>query len=208
MDGKGFSEGLFAAMAMHCERLGEPGWVDHEVALVQWPAIHACTHKPTPDRPWVTLRTEGMSDEPLDAPPDSTLDRVELLLYWPGSSDDDVPPWMTEVLRATGHVPHDFNSHFDLFDVVQLTDAEDPFPGTNLVGAFIRRPTLEPDGWATMPHRDGAVTFLEVVLVTMDEIEFWGRNGGEALNSRLVAAGVTAVVDPQRSGVGGATSSS
>lgn len=201
MDDRGFSDGLFEAMATHCERLGEPGWVDHEFALMQWPAVHARTHRPTPDRPWVTLRTEGMSDEPLDAPSGSKLDRVELLVYWSGASDDDVPPWLTHVLRATGHIPHDNDSYYDVFDTVQLTDPGDAFPGTSLVGAFIRRPTLEPEDWATMPHRDGTVTFLELVLVTIDEIDYWADAGGEALNARLVDAGVTAVGDPQRSSV-------
>jgi hypothetical protein len=191
-----FFMGLAEALDAHCSRLGPVGIVDHELFMMQWPKIHACIHDATPDRPWVTIRTEGMASEALDAPPG--LDRLELMLYWPGKTHADVPRWATYLLRVAAHIPHDCSSHFAVYDTVLLTDPEDPFPDTKLVGGILRPPALEPDEWHTMPHRASSVTFLELVLLTMDELDFKLEHGGAALAERLVAEGLDPVTDPNR----------
>lgn len=180
-----FSDGLAEALDRHCARLGDVQAVVHEMAFLQWPKIHVHIHRATPVRPWVTLRTEGMSEEPLSAPEDAQLDRLELLMYVPGEAEDDVPDWMTEVVRFAAHLVHDSQSHYVLFDSLQFTMDGEPIEGTPFAGGMVRVPVAEPPGWDLMPHLDGVVRFLELVLLTSPELEYKLAHGGAAIDDRL-----------------------
>ena len=129
------SEGWHDALEAHCERflgpcptaLGEivPG----PVPLTLYP------HLPSAERPWLTVRTGGVSDYPM-AVPKGTEERrhCELLSYLPANWElerSEEEWWPAALLKQLGNFVHEHSSWFGEGHTVVVSEPGETYaPGT------------------------------------------------------------------------------
>lgn len=219
-----YDEALAAERRAHLERfLGPDPFVLAERVSV---GIHldVDVFVPTPQAPHLTLVTSGMSDLPMTVPEGLADARMELLLAlpadWPGLAtdgpagtgpggafEDERHYWPIRLLKDLARLPHDHATFLGWGHSVPHGDPATPYaPGVPFDGAVVSPPLGYPSELMRCPTSVGTVSYMAVLPVTHEEMEFklTADGGADELLDRLSSAGVTSLVDVDRPSVIGA----
>jgi hypothetical protein len=199
------------AIARHIERhLGPVEAVFHELVS---DAVHLDVHwvKPTAVRPYHLLVTSGMSDRPMNVPPNLDAPRhIELVVTLPErwvigaeAFENENWYWPVRQLKTLARFPHKYDTWLGEGHTVTNDDPPQPFaPSTRLCGAILLAPQHVPEAFHSLALADGRrVRFLAVVPVHDDEMALKTRSGTAALLERFAKRGVTDVIEPTRTSV-------
>jgi hypothetical protein len=190
--------------------LGEPERVFHELIST---TVHIDVHivPATPERPWISLVTSGMSDLPMTVPEGAEDWRfAELMIRvpadWPLSQEDfkdEANYWPVRWLKQLARLPHEYGSWLSYGHSIPNGNPPEPFaPGCPFTGVVLSPPWTGGEGFATLYLIDGTpVHFWSVVPLHPAEIDFKLKLGSEALFERLAAAGASDLVDLSRPAV-------
>jgi predicted Zn finger-like uncharacterized protein len=201
------------AISNHIEaHLGPVAGVFHEIVS---DLVHIDVHLvgPTPERPFHTLVTSGMSDLPMTVPEGAEDFRfAELLIClpeeWPLTQEafeDEQHYWPVRLLKTLARLPHEYDTWLGWGHTVPNGDPARPFaPGTDLCCGLLLQPLLIPDDFVELTMPDGRVVhFLALVPLYREEMEFKLKHGTEALLERFEAAEVCELLDVHRPNVCG-----
>ena len=203
--------------------LGDDPFVFHEIIST---TVHLdiFVFRPTPERDYFTLVTQGMSDRAMTVQTGDEDSRyAELMIYlppdWPlqalhqaptvsgdGSEDDEEedPPhyWPIHWLKLLGRFPHEYDTVFHASETVGSEDSSDALgPGTRLSG-FVLLPPPEEDGFEMLTLPDGEkVNFYALMPIYPEEMKFRFKHSSTELIEKLGDADVSVIIDPQRRNV-------
>lgn len=200
-------ENLEAIEAHITQHLGEPATVFHELLST---TVHIDVHivRPTPERPWVSLVTSGMSDIPMTTPEGAEGWRfAELMIRLPPdwnleqeSFNDEANYWPIRCLKFLARFVHEYHTWLCYGHSIPNGDPAEPYaPDVPFVGVVLSTPWYGGEEFATLFLPDGTpVSFWSLVPVYASEMEFKLEHGTEALFERLAAAGYSDLLDPAR----------
>lgn len=199
------------AITDHIEKyIGKPAWVLHEILS---DIVHVDIHviPPRPDRNYYTLITSGMSQLAMTVPAGSEQWAYnELLLCLPPSwplRDKDLENennyWPLRWLRVLARFPHKFKSFLSVFHTIPHGDPPEPIASnTKFIGAMLAPPQLVPANfWRFRIHPELVISFLAVVPLYAEEMDFKLEKGGQKLFERFKKAQVTELLDLHRKNV-------
>jgi hypothetical protein len=201
------SDNLEAIEKHIAEHLGEPATVFHEIIST---TVHIDVHlvPATPDRPWVSLVTSGMSDLPMTAPEGAEDCRFAELMTrlppdWPLTQEafqDERNYWPLRWLKQLARLPHEYQTWLSYGHSIPNGDPPAPLaPGLPFVGVVLSPPWIGGDGFQTLHLADGTpVRFWSLVPLHPSEIDFKLRHGTGELFQRLAAVGASDLVDLDR----------
>jgi hypothetical protein len=169
--------------------------------------VELYVHGPTGSRPFLTVTTIGMSDQPASVPPE-LADRAhqELLIYLPAlwdvagaSAGDAAAAWPFRLLTQLAALPRQHATFFAPGHTLAMGDRPAPFhPSTLLSAVAFVRPGREAAffGETTIDRQD--CRFLWVVPITLGELQFKLDHGFNQLLNVLSEAKVPYAIDPAR----------
>jgi hypothetical protein len=190
--------------------IAEPTNVFHEAISH---LVHVDIHlvSPRSDRDCYTLVTSGMSDRPMAAPPgheDCAYAELFCCLPpdWPMDPEawnDEEHYWPVRLLKVLARLPHEYDTWLWGFHTVPNGDPPDPFAAsTKMSCAMLARPLrINPDFAQLKVDDRKTICFFSVLPIYREEMEFKLEHGGDALLERLVEAGVSELIDPNRRNV-------
>lgn len=170
--------------------------------------------RPTEERPWTTLYTDGMRARVLPEPDELDDTRVELVVACPKGwfADDDGGPvqtsgadegdWLVELLQYVMQLP--WNIDYPVFAGLVLPngDPAEPYADGIRFCAMLIAPVASLDVDAQdVSTEEGDVRLLSLVLLDEAELAYATAEGVEALYLRLDEHGVFEQVDPDRASV-------
>lgn len=161
--------------------------------------VHVLVAGPTQDRPFRTLVTEGMSDQPMTVP-DGVSPFAELMLCLPAdwpvedlTSDDS---WPVHLLKHLATFPHANGTWLGAWHLLPNGDPAMPYaPNTEFAGMVIT-PMLRVRPEAR--EIDGRISLLAVIPLHPAEIRLKLDQGFSALIEAFDRAGINELVDPRR----------
>ncbi|WP_295816256.1 suppressor of fused domain protein [uncultured Deinococcus sp.] len=206
------------AVEAHLTRfLGHDSIVWHEIIS---DLVHIDVYKfdPTPQRPYYTLVTSGMSDRPMTVPEKlEEMQRAELLIClppdWPlgkageSTSEGDLGDfnnyWPIHMLKYLARMPHEYRTWLGWGHSIPNGEPPAAFADTNFVGSVVGPVVTLPDEFVKLDVGDSTVWFYAIYPVYAEELQFKIDNSGgaDALFGRFEKAGVTELVDPLRKNV-------
>jgi hypothetical protein len=205
--------GTIGAVEEHVARhIGAIDWVWHEVISDR---VHLDVHvvEPTPLRPFVTLVTTGMSDQPMAVPQDAGLPSyAELLIClppdWPRQRQDlayERNYWPIRWLKTLARLPHDYDTWLGPGHTVPNGDPAEPFAdGTGFCAMLVARPLLVGPEGSELTAPDGRrIALYSLLPLYADELELKLDRGTNALYDGFDEHGVTELVVPGRMSVCG-----
>ena len=164
--------------------------------------------EPTPDRPFITLITNGMSSLPMNVPKGSEQFKyAELVLSlppdWPLTKEalaDERNYWPIRWLKELARLPHRYNSWLWASHTVPNGDPPRPFAGnTKLCCALILIPLLVPQSFFRLEVDPGTtIHFLSFVPIYKEEMDLKLRKGLDPLLSKFEKAQVSELLDINR----------
>jgi hypothetical protein len=202
-----------AAFDAHVERfLGGDYAIWHEIIS---DTIHLDVYlwSPTPERPFHTLVTSGMSDLPMVLPDgghgDDVTDLAELVVClpadWPvpdtgDASRDDDSQFPLYWLKTLARLPSEYGTWLAFGHSIPNGDPAEPLTsGTALVGWMLLPPVTLPAEARSVPLPGGRrIDLFAIVGVTGPELDRKLRAGAGALLDGFDAAGVNEVLDVRR----------
>jgi hypothetical protein len=190
------------ALDRHCERfLGACPTLAHElVSDVAHLDLHP--HQPADHRPWITLRTGGVSEIATRPPHEMVAYRhVELLTYLPPTWDLSHRDgwWPGRMLKQIGRHVHLEETWLGPGHTLTLGDGDLPIaPGTPFTGAMLLPPSSEPAAFDLLEIAGIPVRFLWVVPLTTPEIDYKLAHGSQGLLDLMREGRLPRVVDPDR----------
>ncbi|MEX0718001.1 MAG: suppressor of fused domain protein [Planctomycetaceae bacterium] len=161
----------------------------------------------TDERPFQVLVTSGVSDEPMNVPPEmKQFRRAELLIAlpadWPLSMeafDDDGNYWPIRWLKQIGRLPHEYDTWIGWGHTIPNGDPPEPIANTEFIGVMLSPPYwLSPTFFELPTNTRDAIYFYSLVPLYQEEMDLKLRKGAEALERRLEKSGVSFVLDPSR----------
>jgi hypothetical protein len=205
----------FQAVHDHIERtVGTAPYVFHDLFS---DLVHVDIYPvpPAGDRPWWTLVTNGMSGAPMRLPEAAGGPRLlhaELCILlppdWPVLSAEGALPerlWPMSMLGVLGKFPHAHDTWFE--PGMTVCNGQPPEPwmsGCRFCGVLLERPALLPETFWTLRVRRGVeIDFLALLPLHGDELELGRRIDPDRFVERLLQAGLTHVVDPDRPSAAG-----
>lgn len=205
-DNQDLGESSLEAIDSHITRwLGEVSGVFHEIIS---PTVHVDVHlvPPTRDRNFNILVTSGMSDKPMNSPfPEARYAEVVALLppHWKldqASFEDENNYWPIRQLKFLARFPHEFNTWVWATHTIPNGDPPKRFaPNTNLSCILLYYPISLPEGFHTLRiNEEKKISFLALIPIFKDEMEFKLTKGMDALIEKLDAKGLTEVIDIDR----------
>ena len=199
---------LRTAVQEHVRRhLGPIAWSWRE-PTGKWFRLLVLGIAPDAGRPCWTLVTAGMAARPMPLPPEAGGGRAwtELILQLPPdrpmdelTGSDPRRNWPLRELRELARYPHRHRTWVDRGHT--LADGLDPgplFPGTEMCCWLLAFPPDLPRAFAHLDHRGRHIHFCALIGLHRDEMDFKLTEGYERLLSLFAAAGVDAVVRPDR----------
>lgn len=206
-------------LRQHVERhlthyLGESASVLHEV-ISDGIHIDVYIYEPTMQRPFYTLVTSGMSDQPMTVPAGAEgMEYAELVIglpaHWPmnknhelnsqGAFADANNYWPIQMLKYLARMPHDYNSWLGWGHSIPNGDPPNEVANTRFVGTVIGPVSTLPDGFVQLETPGKTVWFYSLLPIYAEEMQFKLRTqeGGSALIDKLANAGVNEVLDIHR----------
>jgi len=197
--------------------IGNADWVNHELISHR---VHLDVHfvQPTPERPFHTLITSGMSDLPMTVPPGAEDFRyAELMLclpaHWnlgrdegigqPKAFEDERNYWPVRWLKKLARFPHEYGTWIGPSHTIPNGDPAEPVAeGVPFTGFFIWGAGTVPDEFRKLRiSPEKTIRFYALLPITDAEMAFKLEYGADALAEKLEAAGVSELVDPARASV-------
>jgi hypothetical protein len=177
--------------------------------------VHVDVHTipPTPQSPYWTLFTTGMSERPMAVPPGAEhLRFAELLLFLPAEWRVDAftarpPPadlerwwWPVHWLKVLARVPHEQGAWLGIGHHVPNGDPPQPLAaGTALAGWLLLPPNGMPEEAWTVPLPDGRQVLLYALnALHPGELSLVEGQGLGPLLQAFQVHGVSDVLDPAR----------
>ncbi|MEE6261105.1 suppressor of fused domain protein [Plantactinospora sonchi] len=189
------------------EHFGPSEYVLHELAshLV---GVHVHVVGPTPERPYRTLVTSGMSERPMTVPEGSGISPyAELMLClpadWPLTQEalrDDRTGWPVQVLKQVARLPHEYGTWIGEWHSVPNGDPAEPYvEGTPFAGVVVTPMlTVSPEA-RTITVPDGTeINLLALIPLHPAEVRLKVSQGTNALIAALDRGGVSELLDPTR----------
>lgn len=206
------------AVEAHLQKfLGANAMVWHEIVS---DLVHIDVYKfsPTPDRPFYTLVTLGMSDLPMTVPTGlENMARAELMLClppeWPLDSAMEITSqgdladfnnfWPIHTLKYLARMPHEFQTWLGWGHSISNGNPPENIANTNFTGNIIGPTVTLPDEFVQLKVGDREVWFYGVFPVYSEEMSFKTDHpdGADALFKRFEAAGIVELVDIARQNV-------
>lgn len=196
----------------HIERhIGPVDMVFHEVLS---DTVHIDVHhvKPTPERPFHTLVTSGMSDLPMTMPDGTEAPRyLELMVtlpdYWQLSMEamkDEQWYWPVRQLKFLARFPHKYSTWLGWGHSIPNGDPAEPFAdNTGLCGILILPSVNVPEAFYTLDiDAEKTITFMSLVPLYEEEMNLKLRKGSDALLERFDREDITDIVAENRKNVG------
>ncbi|WP_026212532.1 suppressor of fused domain protein [Longispora albida] len=186
---------------------GEPATVWHEMAS---DLVHIDVHmiEPTPQRPFVTLVTSGMSDLPMNVPAEAGVSPyAELMIAlppdWPLTADawkDECHYWPVRLLKSVARLPHEYGTWIGQWHSVPNGDPAEPYaPGVPFTGVVVT-PMVNsaPEARTIVTPSGKQIALLALVPLHPGELELKLTHGTGALIEALDRVRVTEHLDPAR----------
>lgn len=192
------------------QHIGSISMVWHEIIS---DLVHLDVHQiaPTPDRPFHTLITTGMSDKPMTVPEGAEeFQFAELMLClpesWPISQEDfndEANYWPIRWLKMLARLPHEYETWLGFAHTVPNGDPPEPFSTeTELCSSILAPPLLAPPEFMTLKiDDDKTVRFWGVVMLYAEELAFKLKKGSDPLFDRLDKYEVCELVEVDRRNV-------
>ncbi len=204
-----FESALRAHVATHC------GPIEGEIAVPTETGPMTLLHvTPTPDRPFHTLVTSGLSAQPMAVPPEETeVPRfAELMLLlpfdWPveaAAAHNSPEVWPLRVLASNAAFPAKYEAWLGAGHT--LPNGEPParfVPNLDFCGVLIAPPmSLHPEDRSFVRQDGERVTLYAVLPVFERELELKRKEGTSALFDRFDAAAVNELLDVERDSLAG-----
>jgi hypothetical protein len=209
-------EEALSRIDQHLERYldyGDNGWVFHELIS---DIVHVDVHiiPPTDSRNYFVLVTSGMSDRPMNTPPEAKhLSYAELLMCLPPSwplaiqradlLSDEEKYWPIRTLKFLARFPHEYNTWFGPGHTIPNGDPPAPLAeNTKLCCVLLVRPILFGEDFAQLEvNDDKTVSFLSLIPIYKEEMDFKLKRGTSALLERFRENGITELLDLERKNV-------
>ncbi len=185
------------------KHLGEVDYIRHQKKSY---LVHVDLHHiaPTPERPFYTIVTSGMSDLPMHVPQGSgAAPRMEVFMHLPPSWPLDYESlrdgpwyWPLEKLQSLAQFPHANKTFLASGHMVRNDDTPQPFAeNTRLAAVFLQPSSLVPAEFHHMQlSRDKFVRLLNVVPIYAEERELVLAQGASALRQRFADFGINEIV--------------
>jgi len=192
---------------------GDNSWVFHELIS---DIVHVDVHiiPPSDSRNYFVLVTTGMSDKPMNTPPEAKhLSYAELLMClppsWPLSLQrgellsNEQNYWPIRSLKFLARFPHEYNTWFGPGHTIPNGDPPMPFAeNTKLCCALLVEPILYGQDFAHLKVNDTkTVNFLSLIPIYTEEMDFKLKRGTSALLKRFNENGITEVLRLDRKNV-------
>jgi hypothetical protein len=185
----------------HCAWFFEPhAYASAEIAPSSEFQISVCPHPATAQRPYVTLRTAGVSDYPMHVPRGHKRERrCELLTYLPAGWDLREQDWPVALLRLLGQFVHEDETWFEPGHTVLVADPGETYAEHTLISAvLLRAPTAEDPRFDTLVIDDTPCRFLWAFAITEAECDLKLEHGSDALLALIAEHDLSHVIDPGR----------
>jgi hypothetical protein len=195
----------------HIEKhIGKVDSVFHEIIS---DAVHIDVHHvpPTPERPFHTLVTSGMSDLPMNVPEEADAPRhLELMVTLPENwqvsqeaFEDECFYWPVRMLKFLARFPHKYNTWLGWGHTIPNGDPPNGYaPNTQLCGAIILPSLHTPADFFTLeidPKK--TIHFFSVVPLYEEEMNLKLRSGSDALLDRFDRHGINDLISLNRKNV-------
>lgn len=174
---------------------------------------------PADEQPCWTLFTTGMSDQPMNVPPeaadDDEVSDVSLLQFaevmirlpedWPVMSMEDAAAngkyWPIGWLKRAARLPNDTESWLGAGHTVLFSEDEEELESDGFAGILVM-PGLGPEDFGMVETSDGRlINIYSIVPLYRDELEYKLEHGLDALLQKMEEAEMTDVVEPGRKSV-------
>jgi suppressor of fused protein SUFU len=206
LDGPGAEN--IAAITEHVEKFWGPvGTVWHEI-VSDYVHIDVLPVPPTPDKPFHTFITSGMSDRPMKAAEQQFYGEllISLPADWPvddTSTKDERNWWPIGQLKYLARFPHQYDTWLDFGHKVPNGDPPQPFAeNTAFCCSLICRPVLADEGCDELVITSNkAIHFFSVIPIYRHEMDFALEHSSSELIQRLSNADVTELLDIHRQSV-------
>jgi hypothetical protein len=171
------------------EYVGKIHMVFHEIVSE---LIHIDIHwvKPTPDRPYHTLVTSGMSDQPMKTPEGfdgSPYAELSICLPedWKISEEDFTDEenyWPVRWLKMLARFPHSYNTWLGYGHTIPNGDPAEPFTSDTELNTMVLLPSVQFDpGFHTLELENKKINFYALVPLYSEEVELKLKKGIEKL---------------------------
>ncbi|MFK8054787.1 MAG: suppressor of fused domain protein [Saprospiraceae bacterium] len=188
------------------EHVGEIEFVYHELVSDQ---VHIDVHyvKPTPERPFHTLVTSGMSDKPMATPDDAQdLEYAELTISLPEEwkvSEEDFKDeenfWPIRWLKLLARFPHEYNTWLSMGHTIPNGDPAVPFaPSTKLNTMLLLPSVIFGEEFHALELNDKTINFFTLVPLYTEEVNLKMKKGVEALFDGFDKHGVNDILQLNR----------
>ncbi len=194
----------------HVERhIGKVELVFHELLsdLIHLDVLYVPA---TADRPYHTLVTSGVSDEPMKVPEGmEKFNRAELLIAlppdWPLSDkafQNEANYWPVRWLKQIGRLPHQYSTWIGWGHTIPNGDPAEPIANTNFVGVMVAPPYWLPSEFFQLHTAgDETISFYNLVPLYQEEMELKLQKGADELEERFEAEHVGFILNTGRTNV-------
>lgn len=188
------------------EHIGDIHMVFHELVSDQ---VHIDIHwvKPSPERPFHTLVTSGMSDKPMTTPEGvEGCEYAELSISlpeeWPLSEEDfkdENNYWPLRWLKQLARFPHEFNTWLSYGHTIPNGDPAQPFGSNTKMSTMVLLPTVIFDEkFHTLDLENKSINFYTLIPLYSEEVDLKLRQGVEALFDGFDKNGINDIIDVKR----------
>lgn len=195
----------------HIEQyIGEVSMVFHELIS---DTVHIDVHhvKPTPERPFHTLVTSGMSDLKMSVPEGVGSTRyMELMVtlpeYWQiddESFKDERWYWPVRQLKFLARFPHKFETWLAWGHTIPNGDPAEAYAdNTKLSGAIILPSVNVPEGFSSLEiDNDKVIEFYSIVPLYDEEMNLKLNKGSDLLLDKFDKHGISDIIITDRKNV-------
>ena len=163
---------------------------------------------PTKERDYGLLITCGMSQHPMNAPPDMPDSQfaeifIQLPPEWPLPLEElkiDALSWVIENLYDFAHFVHDNNTFFWHGQVIDLHQPLSK--DTKMTGFIIAHPFGVPEEFGTLELESGKkIHFLQLIPAYNDEMDYLEHMGWDALRTKFQEHNISGIVDLNRENI-------
>lgn len=201
------SENLDAIENHIATHLGEPASVFHEIIST---TVHIDVHivAATPEKPWISLVTSGMSDIPMNTPEGAEEFRLAELMIrlpadWPldeESIKQESNYWPIRTLKFLARFAHEYQTWLGYGHSIPNGNPPAPVaPNLPFVGMLLSVPWVGGEEFAVLYLPDGSpVRFWSVIPLHPSEVDFKLAHGADAFFEKLATAGHSDLFDPTR----------
>jgi hypothetical protein len=199
------------AIGQHIEaHIGKVENVFHEILSH---IVHVDIHivAPTPERPYHTLVTSGMSDLPMSPPKGAEESRfAELMLClpssWPmGDEAWEIKEnyWPIRLLKMLARFPHEYKTWLWFGHTMPNGNPPEPFASNTLTSCMmLARPvTVSTTFWTLQAGEDKTINFFSILPLFPDEQELKLKKGANVIIERFEKAKYSELIDLSRKSV-------